>query len=211
MDAAAAMAAPQQPPACDAAPQHEQPQHPPPPQQTPQAAPAAGSPGGGAPARRQGGPGDGGGKAGRAAFADDDADWTAYDDPLYATDSFRLNCFKILPCSKRYTHDWVRCPFAHPGEKARRRPPSSKAYSATMCPDVQRAGSCPRGDACSYAHNVFEHWLHHDRYRTQMCRDGPACCRKICFFAHSIQQLRTPAANAAACGAAAGACAPHPG
>lgn len=30
----------------------------------------------------------------KPAFTDDEADALAYDDPLYATDSFRLNCFK---------------------------------------------------------------------------------------------------------------------
>lgn len=28
---------------------------------------------------------------------------------------------QVLPCSKRYCHDWTKCPFAHQGEKARRR------------------------------------------------------------------------------------------
>lgn len=37
---------------------------------------------------------------------------------------------------------------------------------------------------------VFEYWLHPKRYRTQMCRDGPTCSRKVCFFAHSEEQLR---------------------
>jgi hypothetical protein len=30
--------------------------------------------------------------------------------------------FKILSCSKRAPHDWKSCPFAHPGERGRRRP-----------------------------------------------------------------------------------------
>ena len=50
-----------------------------------------------------------------------------------------------------------------------------------------------RGDACPYAHNVFEYWLHPTRYRTQLCNDGEKCARKICFFAHTIEELRTPA------------------
>lgn len=32
--------------------------------------------------------------------------------------------------------------------------------------------------------------MHPKRYRTQMCRDGLACTRKVCFFAHSEQELR---------------------
>lgn len=32
----------------------------------------------------------------------DDSDLSA----LYQTDEFRLYCFKVLPCSKRATHNW---------------------------------------------------------------------------------------------------------
>ena len=30
------------------------------------------------------------------------------------------------------------------------------------------------------------------RYRTQLCKDGPDCGRPVCFFAHSMAELRTP-------------------
>ena len=62
--------------------------------------------------------------------------------------------------------------------------------------DVDRsvqARKCPRGDSCPYAHNVFEYWLHPSRYRTQLCKDGAACARRICFFAHSPLELRADA------------------
>jgi hypothetical protein len=36
----------------------------------------------------------GSGAGHRQIFPDDEQDAAAYDDPLYATDSFRLNCFK---------------------------------------------------------------------------------------------------------------------
>jgi hypothetical protein len=51
---------------------------------------------------------------------------------------------------------------------------------------------CARGDKCPYAHNVFEYWLHPTRYRSQLCNDGPKCRRRVCFFAHTIDQLRVP-------------------
>ena len=54
-------------------------------------------------------------------------------------------------------------------------------------------GTCAFGDHCPYAHNVFEYWLHPTRYRTQLCNDGLNCSRKICFFAHSLDELRVPA------------------
>ncbi len=37
-----------------------------------------------------------------------------------------------------------------------------------------------RGDACGFAHGVFEAWLHPSRYRTQLCKDGVACYRSVC-------------------------------
>ena len=47
-------------------------------------------------------------------------------------------------------------------------------YRAESCialvPDQDQA--CVRGDACPYAHNVFEYWLHPTRYRSQLCNDG---------------------------------------
>lgn len=87
------------------------------------------------------------------------------------------------------SHDWTECPFAHPGEKARRRDPRRIHYSGAPCPDF-RKGSCRRGDACEFAHGVFECWLHPARYRTQACKDGRNCKRRVCFFAHSPEQLR---------------------
>jgi hypothetical protein len=35
-----------------------------------------------------------------------------------------------------------------------------------------------------------EYWLHPQRYRTTLCRDGAACHRSVCFFAHGVEQLR---------------------
>uniref|UniRef100_A0A0R0ELP6 C3H1-type domain-containing protein n=1 Tax=Glycine max TaxID=3847 RepID=A0A0R0ELP6_SOYBN len=81
------------------------------------------------------------------------------------------------------------CPFAHPGEKARRRDPRRYHYSGTVCPEYRRGG-CSRDDACEYAHGVFECWLHPSRYRTEACKDGRNCKRKVCFFAHTPRQLR---------------------
>jgi hypothetical protein len=28
------------------------------------------------------------------------------DSPFYGTDAFRIQCFKVLPCSSRATHEW---------------------------------------------------------------------------------------------------------
>ncbi|XP_010556843.1 PREDICTED: zinc finger CCCH domain-containing protein 2 [Tarenaya hassleriana] len=111
------------------------------------------------------------------------------DDP-YAADHFRMYEFKIRRCTRSRSHDWTDCPFAHPGEKARRRDPRRYSYSGEVCPEYRRGGDCSRGDDCSFAHGVFECWLHPSRYRTEACKDGKHCKRKVCFFAHSPRQLR---------------------
>ncbi|XP_038971741.1 zinc finger CCCH domain-containing protein 24-like isoform X2 [Phoenix dactylifera] len=108
---------------------------------------------------------------------------------IYATDEFRMFSFKIRPCSRAYSHDWTECPFVHPGENARRRDPRKYHYSCVPCPDF-RKGACRRGDMCEYAHGVFECWLHPAQYRTRLCKDGPSCTRRVCFFAHTNEELR---------------------
>lgn len=114
------------------------------------------------------------------------------DSSIYETDDFKIWCMKVIPCTKRFVHDWTVCPFAHTGEKAARRDPRKYQYTGIACPDMKGSGECVRGDACPYAHNVFEYWLHPTRYRTQLCKDGPCCKRSICFFAHDLEQLRVP-------------------
>eukprot|EP00889_Picochlorum_renovo_P005829 jgi/Picre1/32859/NNA_008188.t1 len=120
------------------------------------------------------------------------ADAAANDASVFETDEFKMWCMKIIPCTKRFVHDWTVCPFAHTGEKAVRRDPRKYTYTGIACPDMKGSGECIRGDACPYAHNVFEYWLHPTRYRTQLCKDGPKCRRSICFFAHELNQLRIP-------------------
>ncbi|KAI8467847.1 MAG: hypothetical protein J3K34DRAFT_523397 [Monoraphidium minutum] len=123
---------------------------------------------------------------------------TAARDPAdEQTSSFLMHSYKVVPCSKRYRHDWSVCPFAHAGEMAARRDP--KATLPYFCYHSKQAspppgGSCrlpcPRGEACPYAHNLFEYWLHPSRYRTELCSFGMGCTRPVCFFAHNEGQLR---------------------
>ncbi|KAM7271005.1 hypothetical protein ACFE04_030219 [Oxalis oulophora] len=96
----------------------------------------------------------------------------------------------IFMCTRSRSHDWTDCPFAHPGEKARRRDPRRYCYTGTICSDFRRNGACSRGEECEFAHGVFECWLHPSRYRTEACKDGKNCKRKVCFFAHTPHQLR---------------------
>ncbi|URD77772.1 zinc finger CCCH domain-containing protein [Musa troglodytarum] len=112
------------------------------------------------------------------------------DGGIYSTDEFRMFCFKVVPCMRAYVHDWTACPFVHPGETARRRDPIKYLYAACFpCPAFRRGG-CTRGDLCRFAHGVFERWLHPTQYRTVMCRDGARCARRVCFFAHTSEELR---------------------
>ncbi|XWS69968.1 hypothetical protein CRYUN_Cryun03dG0009000 [Craigia yunnanensis] len=123
-----------------------------------------------------------------------DSEFSGLDNPdspvdAYSCDHFRMFEFKIRRCARGRSHDWTECPYAHPGEKARRRDPRKYHYSGTACSDF-RKGSCRKGDSCEFAHGVFECWLHPARYRTQPCKDGPGCRRRVCFFAHTPDQLR---------------------
>ncbi|PIN16834.1 CCCH-type Zn-finger protein [Handroanthus impetiginosus] len=122
---------------------------------------------------------------------EDDEDADDFDIPVdaFSCDNFRMFEFKVKKCARARSHDWTECPFAHPGEKARRRDPRKYHYSGSACPDF-RKGACKRGDACEYAHGVFECWLHPARYRTQPCKDGTHCRRRVCFLAHTPEQLR---------------------
>ncbi|KAF5727328.1 Zinc finger family protein [Tripterygium wilfordii] len=108
---------------------------------------------------------------------------------IYGTDDFRMYTFKIMPCSRAYSHDWTECPFVHPGENARRRDPRKYHYSCVPCPEF-RKGTCRQGDACEYAHGIFECWLHPAQYRTRLCKDEINCSRRVCFFAHKPEELR---------------------
>ncbi|KAK4433267.1 Zinc finger CCCH domain-containing protein 29 [Sesamum alatum] len=108
---------------------------------------------------------------------------------VYGTDEFRMFNFKVKPCSRAYSHDWTECPFVHPGENARRRDPRKFSYTCVPCPEFKK-GNCVKGDACEYAHGVFESWLHPAQYRTRLCKDETGCSRKVCFFAHKPEELR---------------------
>lgn len=35
---------------------------------------------------------------------------------IYNTDEFGMFSFKVIPCLKTYSHEWIECPFVHPGE-----------------------------------------------------------------------------------------------
>ncbi|KAL2523434.1 CCCH-type Zn-finger protein [Forsythia ovata] len=107
---------------------------------------------------------------------------------------FMLIHFRVMISRSRNAHEpgYMTGRSAHlriRAEKARRRDPRKYHYSSTACPDFKK-GVCRKGDACEYGHAVFEYWLHPTRYRTQSCKDGTHCHRRVCFFAHTSEQLR---------------------
>ncbi|KAJ9509654.1 hypothetical protein QJQ45_011334 [Haematococcus lacustris] len=100
------------------------------------------------------------------------------DNPLYKQDDFRMFALKSVRSALLDT------------EKAKRRDPRLHQYTGVACPEMKKSMTCPRGDSCTFSHNVFEYWLHPSRYRTQLCNDGIGCNRKVCFFAHTLDELR---------------------
>ncbi|EAZ41020.1 hypothetical protein OsJ_25506 [Oryza sativa Japonica Group] len=92
------------------------------------------------------------------------------------SEDFWIHVYKVQRWPRSSSHDWTSCPYAHKGERARRR-------------DTRRF-ACAHGLRCRYAHGVFELWLHPSRFRTRMCSAGTRCPRRICFFAHSAAELR---------------------
>lgn len=103
-------------------------------------------------------------------------------------------CFKVVECDnpEHSRDDWDMCPFAHVGEVVTRRPPQT--HLPKLCPKARRA--CRKGRACPYAHNVFEHWLHPSRFKTEICQHGASCNRPMCFFAHYSNEIRSPSPSA---------------
>ncbi|KAL6657394.1 hypothetical protein ACP70R_005174 [Stipagrostis hirtigluma subsp. patula] len=124
----------------------------------------------------------------------------------YMSDAFWVYVYKVQRCPQPSSHDWTTCPYAHKGERARRRDPRRFPYLAVACPDFRAsqqqqqllgggggggaAPACVRGLRCRYAHGVFELWLHPSRFRTRMCEGGVRCPRRICFFAHCPSERR---------------------
>ncbi|GJN11329.1 hypothetical protein PR202_ga29510 [Eleusine coracana subsp. coracana] len=51
---------------------------------------------------------------------------------------------------------------------------------------------CSRAYSHDWTECPFVHpcWLHPSQYRTRLCKEGAACARRICFFAHDEDELR---------------------
>ncbi|KAH6772130.1 CCCH-type zinc finger protein with ARM repeat domain-containing protein [Perilla frutescens var. hirtella] len=100
--------------------------------------------------------------------------------------------YKVQPCFRGEWHDIDECPYHHPGETARRRDPLLHYYFGIQCLEFKTTGLCRYGDYCELAHGPFEAGLHPCHYRTKRCPYGESlnCGRRVCFFAHTDEELR---------------------
>jgi hypothetical protein len=127
------------------------------------------------------------------------ADLEMMDGIDYGSSHFRMFHYKVDICPhKDCIHDTDACPYVHPADKSRRRNPGVVSYQPVPCPHF-RKGNCRLGDACSLSHGVFECWLHPSKYKTHLCTEGSKCGRELCFFAHSVEELREPFEDCVAC------------
>ena len=128
----------------------------------------------------------------KSALVTNVSDLEMMDGVDYGSSHFRMFHYKVDVCPHEdCIHDTNACPYVHPGDKSRRRNPGVVSYQPVPCPHF-RKGNCRLGDACPLSHGVFECWLHPSKYRTQLCTEGSACVRELCFFAHSVEELREP-------------------
>ena len=118
--------------------------------------------------------------------ADDPTTWYAWahrGHRLWAAmaDAFWVYVYKVQRCPQAGNHDWTACPYAHKGERARRRDPRSFSYLAVTCPafresqqqhHLARTGAAP---SCVRAH-MRTSWPHVLRLK-EISRRGKNFCR----------------------------------
>ena len=135
----------------------------------------------------------------KSALVTNVSDLEMMDGVDYGSSHFRMFHYKVDTCPHEdCIHDMDACPYVHPGDKSRRRNPGLVSYQPVPCPHF-RKGNCRLGDVCPLSHGVFECWLHPSKYRTQLCTEGSKCGRDLCFFAHSVEELREPFEDCDAC------------
>uniref|UniRef100_A0A5K3FXG7 C3H1-type domain-containing protein n=1 Tax=Mesocestoides corti TaxID=53468 RepID=A0A5K3FXG7_MESCO len=71
-------------------------------------------------------------------------------------------------------------------------------YKSALCFHFLRRGTCPKGEACKFAHGIFELRLpqNHPKYRTRLCvhytLTGACPFGEGCFFVHRYNPPSTP-------------------
>lgn len=111
---------------------------------------------------------------------------------------FFMTKYKTLWCPVGVQHDWLKCPYAHNYQDARR--PVHIGYGAKLCPfwskkqvHEEYSQRCPLGLRCPYAHGAKEQLYHPQYFRTAVCRDlrGRRCPRAdLCAFFHKRTERR---------------------
>jgi hypothetical protein len=62
---------------------------------------------------------------------------------------------QVADCPNMDPHDWTECPFAHPGEKARRRDPKCYLYTGVACPDFRKVRRLGPGQGVDTTRQLF--------------------------------------------------------
>nr|XP_043633589.1 zinc finger CCCH domain-containing protein 30-like [Erigeron canadensis] len=111
---------------------------------------------------------------------------------ICSSDDFRMFSYKIYPCARAgISHDRTQCPFYHSAGYERRRDPHEFRYRSDLCFSFLKRRQCCSGDNCMFSHGYYERGLHPELYRTKFCRNTESCKRKVCFYAHTQQELRS--------------------
>jgi len=123
--------------------------------------------------------------------------------PQGLSDEFFMLRYKTLWCPVGMQHDWLKCPYAHNYQDARR--PVSLGYGAALCPFWSRrqAGAdysqrCPLGIRCPFAHGAKEQLYHPHYFKTATCHDlkRKRCPRgDLCAFYHKRSEMRVAVAD----------------
>lgn len=98
----------------------------------------------------------------------------------------------------------LQCPFAHPGEKAKRRCPKRYRYSGTACPEFRRVSqTSSRGSVGSQQHMVLllsgwrQQGLQGNDNLSEACSRSPFC--RCCWCRMAAADVRTRAPLHMAC------------
>jgi hypothetical protein len=117
-----------------------------------------------------------------------------------------MTLHKTKECRNDKKHDVGNCPYWHNDSDRRRNPYGTIRYTHLICEDKSKGGKggCREGDACLFAHNLFEQMFHPLKFKTIPCnRANKGCHHAICGYYHTKEeqrrlQRRDPAAPAAA-------------
>lgn len=112
-----------------------------------------------------------------------------------------LDFKRVRACTRASNAGWLACSRGVRQHCLLLQPPPGACWHKPLPCFRLQAGACHRGDACPFAHGIFEWWLHPTRYRTQVGVRGA--------LVHGWRPC-LPAVNALACPASLRAIKPCP-